>query len=82
MIDVHKPEGRRGEVPGPGYGASPPSLPLLSLLLLLLLLSLLFSLLLPCPELLESPSEPLLGSPPGAAEVHNTLRVMVRGGVL
>jgi hypothetical protein len=61
---VRRPEG----VPGPGYGTGPSGPPLLSLPSLMLLPSLLLSPLLPCPELLElleSPSEPLLGSPPG-----------------
>jgi hypothetical protein len=67
-IGVCKPEGGGGGVPGPGFGAGPLGPPFPPLLL--------------CPELLKSPSEPLLGSPPGAAKVHNTLSVMVRGGVL
>jgi hypothetical protein len=74
--------GREGGVLGPGCGASPLGLPSLLLPPLLLLPSLLLSLLLPCLELLESPSEPLLGFPPRAVEVHDTLRVMGRGGVL
>jgi hypothetical protein len=66
----------RGVPPGP-----------LQRLLLLFLLppSWLLPPLLPDPKLLEmseSPSEPLLESPLGAAEVHGTVRVMVRVGVL